>query len=472
MGRKYARQNVVRMKKRKPAGLGILLTIFALYLLVLFIQSMTKEHVSIHEVTENQIADDETIRGVIIRDETLVTTDTSGYVNYYVGDGVKVGARTNVYSLDKTGTISEKLSELDSGDISISEEDNREIRSSIAEFRNNFDISDYNAVQNFRYDLDNTLLEMSTVSLSDRLNQIMDEEEKTDSSFQVIKAKNAGIISLCSDGLEGISPERMPTDIFESMSDHWKQLRSTEKLNAGDAVYRLINSEKWTIVLPLTSKQYEKFKSETEVNVTLKKDEIQMKVPVSTFVMGNNQYAKLDFDQYMIHYLNTRYVDVRIEFNRAKGLKIPNSAIFKKRCYVFPRDYLTEGSEEGGGGTGVFVQSYDKDGNPWKRFQVTEVYYVDSNNNVYIDASLFEPGTALIPVGTSAKSLQNYELYTTRELEGVYNCNQGYCRFQIIDKLYENEEYTIVENHSVYGLASYDHIILNPEMIGENDVIY
>lgn len=472
MGKKNENKKVVRMKKKKPAGLGIILSLFALYLLILFVQSMTKEHVSIHEVTENQIADDETIRGVIIRDESLIRAETSGYINYYVGDSVKIGARTNIYSIDANGTISEKLSALDTGEITISEEDSNEIRNNIADFRNDFDISDYDTVQNFRYDLDNTLLEMSTVSLSERLNRIMDEEGGSTASFQVVKAKNAGIISLCSDGLEGLTKEQVPEDVFENMNDHWTRLHSTEKISSGDPVYRLVNSEYWSIVLPLTPKQYEKFKSEEEVKVTLKKDDIQMTVPVTTYTKGENQYARLDFDQYMIHYLNTRYVDVRIEFNHAKGLKIPNSAIFKKKCYVFPKFYLTEGSKEGGGGTGVFVQTYDKNGNPEKHFQTTEIYYIDSNDNVYIDTALFEANTIIIPVGAEASSAQRFELSITRELEGVYNCNQGYCRFQIIDKLYENEEYTIVRNNTTYGLATYDHIILNPDMIGENDIIY
>ena len=122
MGRRGEKQKVVRMKRKHSVRLGILLFLFAVYLLVIFIQTITNEHVSIYEVTENQIADDETIRGVIIRDETLVTTDTAGYVNYYVGDGSKVGARTNVYSLDESGTISEQLAALDNGEITLSEE--------------------------------------------------------------------------------------------------------------------------------------------------------------------------------------------------------------------------------------------------------------------------------------------------------------------------------------------------------------
>lgn len=465
-------QKVVKMKKKHSVGLGILLLLFAVYLMAIFIQSITKEHVSIYEVTENQIADDETICGVIIRDETLVTTDTAGYVNYYVGDGSKVGVKTNVYSLDESGTISEQLAALDNGEITLSEEDSRKIRSSIAQFRQDFDLSKYSAVQDFRYDLDNTLMELSTLSLSDRLNQIMDSTGEKNPGFQIKKAQRAGILSLSSDDLESLTPESVTPELFENPHDNWKQLRTSDKIEAGTGVYRLVNSENWSVVIPLSAKQVEKFNGKDSMRIRLKKDDLQMTVPTSVYSVGNQSYAKLDFDKYMIRYLNTRFLDIRFEFNHAKGLKIPNTSIFQKKCYAFPRSFLTQGSEEGGGGTGVFVRTYDEDGKPEERFQKTEIYYIDSKDNAYIDAALFKPGTTLVPVGTEVSSSSLFELNATVKLEGVYVCNDGYCVFHIIDKLYENEEYTIVQNNTQYGLETYDHIILNPGMVKENDILY
>lgn len=66
--------NIVSMKRRRSKTLGVILCLFSLYLLVMFIMSMTKDHLSIYEVNETQIADDETIRGLILRDEVLVNT--------------------------------------------------------------------------------------------------------------------------------------------------------------------------------------------------------------------------------------------------------------------------------------------------------------------------------------------------------------------------------------------------------------
>ena len=56
-------------------------------------------------------------------------------------------------------------------------------------------------------------------------------------------------------------------------------------------------------------------------------------------------------------------------------------------------------------------------------------------------------------------------------LEGVYNCNRGYCVFRRIEKLFSNDEYTIISKDTQYGLSTYDHIVLNPDTINENDIL-
>ena len=169
MAARRQKKKVVKMKKRPHFFVGTVLIIFAACLLFLFIQSFTKEHVSIYEVTETQIADNEIIRGIVLRDEFLVTTKKQGYINYYVGEGSKLGANTVVYSIDETGQFEGDISSIEAKDISLSGDDTREIRNDIANFRNNFDLSLYSNVTNFKYNIDNTLLKMTTVNLLEHL---------------------------------------------------------------------------------------------------------------------------------------------------------------------------------------------------------------------------------------------------------------------------------------------------------------
>ena len=57
-------------------------------------------------------------------------------------------------------------------------------------------------------------------------------------------------------------------------------------------------------------------------------------------------------------------------------------------------------------------------------------------------------------------------------LDGVYNINKGFAVFKRIEKLFENEEYTIVESGTSYGISMYDHIALDSSAVEENDIIH
>lgn len=460
-------QKVVKMKRRNSYVLGFFLCLFSIYILVLFIQSFTKEHVSIYEVNQKQIADNENLRGIVLRKESLIKARQNGYVNYYVGEGSKLSATTTVYSISGKEQVGDVIASLDTNEVKLSEEDTRNIRSTIANFRNDFDLSDYQQLLSFRYNVENTLLELSDINLSENLSKIKKESGK-DSDFKLAKAEKTGIVSFATDGLEDLTIDTLKASHFKEMTEQWKQLRSNQEIKKGTPVYRVVTDETWSLVVSLTREQYKKLLKKDMVLVKIKKDNMQLTPTVRTYTSDGGYYANLIFDKYMIHYLNDRYLDVEIQFNNADGLKIPTSSIVKKNCYVLPQEYITKGT-----GTsnkeGIATISYKKDGSEQLDFVPAEVYYRDEEGNAYIDANVVEAGTTILK-GESVES--RMQLTTTRELEGVYNCNQGYCRFRYINKLYENQEYAIIENGNTYSLSNFDHIVLNPDKIREDEVIY
>ncbi len=463
-------QKVVKMKRRQSYWMGILLSVFAIYLAVLFFQSMTQEHISIYEVTQKQLADNENLRGIILRDEEVVTTDKAGYINYYVGEGSRLATTSTVYSINENGSVAQEAEAVDTADVTLSEDDTRSIRSNISGFRNNFSLSDYSAIVNFRYNVENTLLELSDVNLSKNLNKMKKESGK-DGSFELVKSKQTGIISFCSDGLEDLQMEQIAPKHFKEMTDEWKQLRTGASMEAGSPVYRVIKSEKWSVVVSLSLEQYKKLAETDSVTVKIKKDSIILTPTVRTFTSDGNYYANLLFDKYMIHYMNNRYLDLELQFNNAAGLKIPVSSIVKKNCYVIPEEYVTEGNGiSTGNKKGITVITYDQSGKEQLDFKQTDIYWKDEEGNVYIDAGVVSAGTTIIKEEAGTK--ERLQVTKVEEIEGVYNCNLGYCRFRYIHKLYENQEYAIIESGNIYSLATFDHIILNADIINENDIIY
>lgn len=461
-------RKVVKMKRRSSRLFGLFLGFIAVAIVVLFIQSFTQEHVSIYEVTQTQIADNENLRGIVLREESLVEAKEDGYVNYYVGEGSKLALSTTVYSSSEDANASTAITNVDTSDVTLSDEDTQNIRNTIAGFREDFDLSKYSSINSFRYNIDNTLLELSDVSLSKSL-QKLKKESGEDGAFQLVKAANTGIISFTTDGLEDLSVDTIKKSDFAEMTDSSKQIRTNQLIKAGSPVYRIVTSEKWSIVIPLTKEQYVKIAKKGNISVKIKKDNITMTPVVQEFMSDGKYYANLVFDKYMIRYLNNRYLDVEIEFNNASGLKIPVSSILKKKCYVVPKEYISEGANSTQKGVAQVV--YSDSGQTKISFVPTEIYFYDEDDNAYIDANALDAGTT-IALGYSKSAGTTMQLTKVAELEGVYNCNQGYCKFEYIKKLYENQEYAIVEMGNQYSLSNFDHIILNPDMITENDIIY
>lgn len=461
-------QKVVKMKRRNSRLLGSILCVFSFYLIVLFVQSFTNEHVSIYEVNKKQIADNENLRGLVLRDEEVVASQQAGYVNYYVGEGSRLATNTTVYSVDENGDAAEQAAAADMADVTLSEEDTEDIRNEISNFRDNFSLSDYSGILNFRYNIENTLLELTDSNLVKSLNRVKKETENS-SGFSLIKAGSSGIISFCSDGMEDLKLDDIKPEQFQEMTDQWKQLRTGKSIAAGTPVYRLVKSEKWSIVVQLSKKQYSKLLQKKQVTVKIKKDNNVLTPIVRTFSSNGNYYANLVFDKYMIHYLNNRYLDIEMQFNNAEGLKIPTSSIITKKCYVVPAEYITKGDgTTSSGKEGVVAIQYSSSGREQMNFVPADIFWKDEDGNVYIDAGLLKTGTTI----TCEGSAQKMQLTQIKELDGVYNCNQGYCKFEYIHKLYENKEYAIVEEGNLYSLSNYDHIILNPDIITEDDIIY
>lgn len=69
-------------------------------------------------------------------------------------------------------------------------------------------------------------------------------------------------------------------------------------------------------------------------------------------------------------------------------------------------------------------------------------------------------------------STKRFLVSDVETLEGVYNINKGYAVFREITVIDENEEYCIVEEGSVYGLAQYDHIALDASTVNDEDIVF
>ena len=133
---------------------------------------------------------------------------------------------------------------------------------------------------------------------------------------------------------------------------------------------------------------------------------------------------------------------------------------------LFPSDYISQGDNSSD--QGVIKITTDNRGKESAEFIQTDIYDTDEENNVcYIDEESLSVGDVI----QKPDSDERYTIRETGEKEGVYNMNRGYAVFRIIEPVSNNsnEEYTIVETGTSYGLSLYDRIALDGSSVTEGE---
>ena len=80
-----------------------------MYLIIVVVTYLKSEHIAPYEVTLGSLAVNNTYTGVILRDETVVESNYSCYINYYAREGEKVANNFMVYTIDATGKINDLI---------------------------------------------------------------------------------------------------------------------------------------------------------------------------------------------------------------------------------------------------------------------------------------------------------------------------------------------------------------------------
>jgi len=395
-------KKVTKYRKRKSINIGVLVfLIIFIYVLISVYIYLTKDHLTIYEVQEGSTSDDNIFTGLIFRDEEVISTDTAGYISYYHGDGDRVSKNATIYSVDENKDS---------------------------------------------YDL-----------IGNGENAIVLSTDDT--------SKSSGIITYNIDNYETLSIDAVTADNFKTDEYKRTQLRTMDLIEKGSAVYKIVKSDDWGILIQLRNEQYNKLADKESVKITFSEDGLSTTAPITITQKGADYYARLDINKYMVRYLSKRFIDVEIAVNSAKGLKIPVSSIVEKEFYQIPLSYFTEGGDSGS--TGVVKKTFKENGEVQYVFIPTDIYYSDEEFG-YIDARLFEVGDRIY----SEEKDKEFNISQKQTLEGVFNVNKGYAVFRRIEVLYENEEYCIVKNGTQYGLSVYDHIALDSKTAVEQKIIY
>lgn len=486
---KYKKQEKtpgILARLRKVAGLNIgtiMFGILFIYMSFSAILYFTTTHIESYQVTSGPLSRNETYTGLAIREETVCTAPSSGYITYYAREGSKINASGAVYGLSSTKKSTSTAS--------LATEELLKIRNDMMSFSKGFNSSKFNNTYSFKYELKGNILQYAESENSSSAPLKSDEYDESDDSSgednitnsnvyagneSICQSQSDGIILYSTDNYEGKTIDTVTAEDFDQNSYHETDLKTSDSVQSGDDVYTIITDERWSLLIPLSDKQAEKLKDRSTIRVKFLKDDMTQNGDFSIITIDGGKYGQIDFNKGLIRYASDRFLDIELVTNTVVGLKIPLSSIVTKDFYVVPSRMATTQNNE----TGFMLASGNKDSGTFKSVSIyasvedasVSKLATDGSEDqpmiYYIDKSSFKEGDALIDPDTGEK----YIIGETDTLEGVYCINKGYAVFRRIEILDQNEEYAIVSKNTSYGLARYDHIVRNADKVKEEDILY
>lgn len=468
MAQRQQSTNKIR-KYRKPLNLNIGMIIFVailIYVVYCIFASLNVEHISPYEVKEGSLAMNYTYCGIAIRQESIITADKAGYINYYAREGERVACGDLVYTVDETGRLNDFLQSTDMGDNTLSERELAELRSEVISFIHGFDAADFDSSYSFKYNLKGTVMKLANASVMQSINDINRGSDLVN-MVDFCRSGGTGIVTYWTDGYEELTPAMVTAEMFNDREYSKNQLLGVELITQGDAVYKLSTDENWSLVIPVEEEMGAMLQEKETVKIRFLKNQYESWATAS-LIRGSDAkpYVQLDFNNSMVTFATDRFVDIELILNDDVGLKIPNSSIVQKDFYLVPNVYMTKGAD---GADGVILERYNEEGNIYSEFLETSIYnYDEENKEYYLDSAALAIGSNII----MPDSQEKYTISRRASLTGVYNMNKGYADFRQINILYQNEEYAIVKSNTRYGLNVYDYIVLNAEAVDDAQFIY
>lgn len=453
-------KKVIKFHKTSQLNIGVVIFLIILvYMLYNIFQYFTTERVAVYEVSQGTIAQNNTFTGVILREEKIYNTDSSGYISYYNKDATKVGVNSYVYSVDATGNFYQEMMAKNDGKILSGKNAYRNLEKTAQEYVLNYSDENFYQVYAFQYDMEAELIEaISANALSDV------EKSGNSRGLHAFRAPEPGIVVYNTDGLEDVTLENFTEDIFDSSVHEKKNLMNREQVSAGEPAFKLITSEIWDLLIPIDEKLAADLAEETSVKIEFKKD--NSTAWGSSRILNRNgaSYLALTFQSAGLRFATERYLEVELLLTDTSGLKIPNTALTEKNFFLLPKDYLTVGGENNS--NGIMCRYENEEGKFVTKFVAVSVA-LEKGNTCYIAAEELSPGDIIL----KPDSNETYKLNKQEPLQGVYNINRGYAVFRRVEILFQNEEYSIVGTGTKNGISLYDHIALDASRIKENEII-
>ena len=433
------------------------------YIVVVVISYLNSEKIRGYEITMGSLSETKTYTGFAIREEEIVTSPYTGYINYYVREGERVSTRDTVFSIDESGKLASMINAGELGESSYSDDELAEFRSEIIQYDRSFSTQDFASVYDFKYDMEGAVIKLVNTDMYENLETL--NNSNLGGMVNMCATGKTGYIVYNTDGYEELAVQDITAEMFDTSKYEKVRINNNDLVQANTTIGKLVTNEEWSLVIQVDEERAVELEEAEYVKIKFLKTQESSWASVTILRKDDGVYAVLGFNNSCNNFCADRFVDIELVINDEEGLKIPNSAIVEKEFYIIPAEYMTKGGENGN--YGVSKELFDENGNVIYSFVETTVYNSDENE-FYVDNENLSVGDYICKPDSSDKMA----ISKSGTLIGVYNMNKGYADFKQITILYQNEEYSIVSSNTKYGLTVYDRIVLNASSVNTDDFVY
>ncbi len=433
------------------------------YIAVIIVSYFQSESIMGYTIQLGSLSELKTYTGIALREEEIITSSQTGYINYYVREGERVSSRDTVYSIDESGKLAALLSSDDLSENEYSNEELAELRSEVIQYDRSFDSKSFQSVYDFKYDIEGAVVKLVNVSMYESIDTL--NSSGLSQMVSLCSVGKSGYIVYSTDGYESLTPEDICAELFDQSDYERTRVNNNDLIEEASVVGKLVTDENWSLVIPIEEDKIEELEEAEYVQVKFIKTQETSWGKVTILRLEDGNYAQLSFTNSCKTFCTDRFVDIELVADDETGLKIPKSAIAEKEFFIIPAEYMTKGGENGN--YGVSKEFFDENGQTVYQFVETTVYS-SNDDEFYVDNTNLSVGDYICKPDSTDKMA----ISKSGTLIGVYNMNKGYADFKQITILAENDEYAIVSSNTQYGLTVYDRIVLNAESVNTDDFIY
>lgn len=433
------------------------------YLIVVVVTYLNSEKIRGYEIKMGSLSETKTYTGIAIRDEEMITSPYTGYINYYVREGERVSTRDTVYSIDESGKLANLLNSGELSENSYTDEELSEFRSEIIMYDRGFDKKDFGSVYDFKYDISGAVIKLVNIDVYQSMEAL--NSSSLGAMVNMCTTGKTGYVVYHTDGYEELTAQEVTAAHFDTTKYEKKRMNNNDLVEANATVAKLVTNEDWSLVIQVDEERAAALEEAEYVKIKFLKTQESSWAEVKIHRKADGVYAELIFNNSCKTFCTDRYVDIELIINDEQGLKIPNSAIVEKTFFIIPAEYMSKGGANGN--YGVSKEFFDENGNVVYQFVETTVYNSDENE-FYVDNENLSVGDYIC----KPDSAEKMAISKSGTLIGVYNMNKGYADFKQITILYQNDEYSIVSSNTKYGLTVYDRIVLDAASVNTDDFVY